>query len=170
MAQNSPKNDSKEGQKWLFSKDSHIIYCWKGYEEQIIYFVKFCRYVHFLLKNGPKQPKKWPKSTKNGFFSKVVISYIIGKHMTRRCYFLCKNLIFVIFSPRMAQKSPKNDLIEGQKWSFSKDNHIIYRWKGQITYFVTFSRNVHFLPKNGPKQPKISPKSTKNGFSSNIVI
>ena len=79
MAQKMTKN----GQKYVFSRYSRIIYRWKVYSEETTTFVKTDEIFHFWAQNGPKWTKKGQKMVKNWFSSNIVVSYIFGKLMAR---------------------------------------------------------------------------------------
>ena len=82
MDQNGPKKEENR-QKWDFFKYSRVIYRWKAYEEVNATFVKKNLDFHFWAQNGPKWTKKGLRMVKNGSYSNIVISYIVGKLMTR---------------------------------------------------------------------------------------
>ena len=81
------QNRTKNGQKWLFSKYSRIIYRWKAYSKAVTTFVKKIGKLSFWAQNGPKWTKRGPRMVKKGFSLNIVVSYIFGKLMAKRSQF-----------------------------------------------------------------------------------
>ena len=132
---------AKNGQKWLFSKYSLIIYRWKAYSKAIMTFVKKMKIV-ILGQNGPKWTKRGPKMVKNDFSLNIVVSYIVGKFMARWSQLSFRFFWnFSFLGPKWTKMNQKRTQMVKNVF-FLNYNRVIYRWKAYGEILKFWAQNV----------------------------